>query len=157
MDTFKASEIFQIAMKIEENGETFYRHATGVTDDATMKGMFNFLADEEIRHKKTFEGMLSKIENYRPPESYPGEYFTYLRAYAEGLVFAPDKLQAELSKITDTGGAVEFAIQREIESILYYLEARGFVPEGRRDEIDKIINEERRHYLKLIEVKKNLN
>ena len=41
MDTFKASEIFQIAMKIEENGEAFYRHATGVTDDAAIKDMFS--------------------------------------------------------------------------------------------------------------------
>jgi rubrerythrin len=157
MDTFKASEIFQIAMKIEENGEAFYKHATGVTDNATVKDMFNFLADEEIKHKKTFEGMLSKIEDYHPPESYPGEYFTYLRAYAEGLVFAPDKLQTELAKITDTGTAIEFAIQREIESILYYLEARGFVPESHKDEIDRIINEERKHYLKLVEIKRNLN
>ena len=157
MDTFKASEIFQIAMKIEENGEAFYRHATGVTDDAAIKDMFSFLADEETKHKKTFEGMLAKIEDYQPPESYPGEYLTYLRAYAEGLVFAPDKLQAELAKITDSGAADEFALQREIESILYYLEAKGFVPEAQKDEIDHIINEERRHYLKLIEVKKTLN
>ena len=54
------------------------------------------------------------------------------------------------------GTAVEFAVQREIESILYYLEARGFVPESQKGEIDKILDEERRHYLKLIEVKKNL-
>jgi rubrerythrin len=157
MSTFKASEIFQIAMKIEENGETFYKHACTVTDDGKMKDMFNFLADEEVKHKTTFEGMLSKIEHYEPPERYPGEYFAYLRAYAESLVFSPEKLQAEMAKVTDAGAAVEFAIQREIESILYYLEAKGLVPESQKGEIDRILDEERRHYLNLLEVKKSLN
>lgn len=157
MSTFKASEIFQIAMKIEDNGEIFYRHAGSVTDDAKMKEMFGFLADEEVKHKDTFEGMLSKIEHYEPPERYPGEYFAYLRAYAEGLVFSPEKLKAEMAKVTDVAGAIDFAIQREIESILYYLEAKGLVPESQRDKIDKILDEERRHYLKLVEVKKGLN
>lgn len=157
MSTFKASEIFQIAMKIEENGKTFYKHASTVTDDAKMKDMFNFLAGEEVKHRTTFEGMLSKIEHYEPPERYPGEYFAYLRAYAEGLVFSPEKLQAEMAKVTDAATAVEFAVQREIESILYYLEAKGLVPESQKDEIDRILDEERGHYLKLVEVKKNLN
>jgi rubrerythrin len=156
MSTFKPSEVFQIAMKIEDNGETFYRHAGSVIDDTEMKKMFGFLADEEVKHKEAFEGMLSKIEHYEPPERYPGEYYAYLRAYAEGLVFSPEKLKAEMAKVTDVAGAVDFAIQREIESILYYLEARGLVPESQRDKIDRILDEERRHYLKLVKVKKNL-
>lgn len=43
---------------------------------------------------------------------------------------------------------------REIESILYYIDAKSLVPEGQRCEIDKIIDEERRHYLKLVDLKK---
>jgi rubrerythrin len=157
MDTFKASEIFEIASRIEENGQQFYRHAMTVTDDAAIKDMFAFLADEESKHKKTFEGMLAKIESYQPPESYPGEYCAYLRAYAEGLVFSPERMESELAGITDAESAIEFALQREIESILYYIEARGFVPENQKLEVDKIVEEERRHYLKLIDAKKNLN
>jgi rubrerythrin len=157
MDTFKASEVFQIATRIEENGTQFYRHAMTVTGDAKIKDLFSFLADEEVKHKKTFEGMLAGIEDYQPPESYPGEYFAYLRAYAEGLVFSAEKMQAELASITDVESAIEFALQREIESILYYIEARGFVPENQKPEVDRIVDEERRHYLKLVEVKKNLN
>jgi rubrerythrin len=157
MDTFKASEIFQIATRIEDNGERFYRHAVTLTDDRKIKDLFVFLADEEVKHKRTLEGMLSKIEDYQPPESYPGEYFAYLRAYAEELVFTPQRMEAELARINDVESAIEFAIQREIESILYYIEARGFVPERQKSEVDRIVDEERRHYLKLVEVKKNLN
>ena len=157
MSTFKASEMFQIAMRIEENGERLYRHAVNLTDDAKMKDMFGFVADEETKHRKTFEGMLSKIEDYQPPERYPGEYFAYLKAYAENVVFPPERMERELAKITDVDGALEFAIQREIESILYYIEAKGFVPENQRDAIDEIIAEERKHYLKLTEIKRSLD
>ncbi len=157
MERFKASEIFQIAVKIEENGEKFYRHASNIATDEKTKEMFNFLADEEVKHKRTFEGMASSLEKYEPPESYPGEYFAYLHAYAENLIFPPDKLQEKFDKIKDVGAAIDFAIQRELESILYYLEAKNLVPESQKGNIDKIVDEERRHYLKLSEIKKGLS
>ena len=156
MKPFKASEIMQIAVAIEENGEKLYSHAKTLTDDAKTKELFDFLAAEETKHKKIFEGMLAKAEQYQPPESYPGEYYEYLGAYARNIVFPPDVMKKELAGITDVASALEFGIQREIESILYYLEARNIVPERQRDEIGKIVDEERRHYLKLVDVKKDL-
>jgi len=154
MDILKASEVFEIAIKIEENGEAFYRK-TANKGDKQFKQIFEWLADEEVKHKATFEKMLSKVEDYKPAESYPGEYFAYMRSYADRLIFTPDKLEKEISKIADKNDAIEFAIQREIESILYYIEVKSLVPEGQRGEIDKIINEERRHYLKLVDLKKH--
>jgi rubrerythrin len=156
MDALKASEILRVAMKIEENGERLYRHATTLTADTETKDLFGFLAGEETKHKKTFEGMLSKAEHYQPPESYPGEHLVYLRAYADNIVFSPENVEKELAGITDVATALEFAVQREIESILYYLETRNLLPDSQRDRIDKIIDEERRHYLKLVDVRKNL-
>jgi rubrerythrin len=156
MDTFKASEILRVAMKIEENGERLYRHATTLTGDTEAKDLFSFLADEETKHRKTFEAMLSKAEHYQPPESYPGEYLVYIRAYADNIVFWADKVEKELAGLTDVHSVLEFGIQREIESILYYLETRNLVPDRQREQIDKIIDEERRHYLKLVDVRKNL-
>jgi rubrerythrin len=157
MYDFKASEVFDVAVRIEQNGESLYRHACTLTDDAKIKDLFALLADEEVKHRKTFEGMQSKVEDYQPPEKYPGEYCSYLRAYADDIVFPSERMESELARITDVGGAIEFAVQREIESILYYLEARGFVSERQRDQVDKIIDEERRHYLRLMDIKKVLS
>ncbi len=154
MDTFRANEVFEIAIKIEENGEKFYRYAADLAEERNSKEMFTFLAGEEVKHKKTFEAMLSGVEDYQPSESYPGEYFAYLRAYAEGLIFTPEKLQSELAEVKTVEDAIDFAIQREIESILYYIEAKNLVPGNQKDKIDEIINEERRHYLKLVGAKK---
>ena len=49
-----------------------------------------------------------------------------------------------------------FAIRREIDSINYYNEIKSFVPEEQRNLVEEIIEEERRHFLKLSEFKKKL-
>ena len=144
MKTFDISEIFQFAIGIEENGEKFYRRAAQMTKDAKMKEAFNSLADDETEHKQTFEDMVSNVRKYDPSEFYPEEYFEYLRAYVNGTIFA------EVQEMpTDTHSAIKFAIQRELDSILYYQEIKNFVTKDQHDMINKIIEEERKHFLKL--------
>ncbi len=154
MGIFKASEIYQFAIRIEENGEKFYRKMAEKLKNANMKKVFTYLADEEVKHKKTFEDMVSKVEKYEPPESYPGEYFSYLRAYTDNIIFSQEKLEEEMSKIKDAISAIDFAIQQELDSILYYLEMKNLVLGSQRSLIDGIIEEERRHFVKLSGLKK---
>jgi len=77
---FNASEIYQFAIRIEENGEAFYRKVAASTPDARLKELFDFLAGEEAKHRRTFETTLAGIADYRPPEIFPDEYFLYLRS-----------------------------------------------------------------------------
>ncbi|MCM8783343.1 MAG: ferritin family protein [Candidatus Omnitrophica bacterium] len=152
---FGASEVFEFAIRIEENGETFYREVSQKIKQKELKSLFNFLADEETKHRSIFKEMLSQIENYQPPESYPGEYFAYLKAYADEHIFTKDKKGSLMAKRIKTAKeAIEFAIGIELDSILYYLEAKNLVPEYQKRAIDKIIEEERSHYLRLHRIKK---
>ncbi|MCK4453561.1 hypothetical protein KAU59_04315, partial [candidate division WOR-3 bacterium] len=86
MSLFEPSEVFQFAIRIEENGEKFYRQMVQKFEDPKVKELFSYLVDEEIKHKKTYEEMVSKIEKYEPFETFPGEYFAYLRAYADKII-----------------------------------------------------------------------
>ncbi len=149
MSTFEPSEIFEFAIRIEENGEKFYRDMARKLKEREVKELFSALADEEVKHKKAYEGMLSKIEKYEPFENYPGEYFAYLRAYADTHIFTPSALAEEMKNVNDAASALKFAIQRELDSILYYEEIKKFVPEAQRGTIDAIITEERRHFVRL--------
>lgn len=152
---FEPSEIFRIATEIEGNGIKFYREYAKKTDDTEIKNVFLYLAEEEVIHKNLFSEMLSKMEKQEFPETYPGEYLEYLKNYVEGIIFNKEKIENELSLVKDSLSAVDFAINRELESILYYTEIKNLVVRG-RDKIDKIIEEERRHFLKLSEIKKEL-
>jgi len=59
-------------------------------------------------------------------------------------------------KMKSAKEAVEFALGAELDSILYYLEAKNLVPESQKAIVDKVVDEERHHYLKLLEIKKGL-
>ena len=152
---FNAAEIYEFAVRIEENGEQFYRRVASISEAPKVRELFTLLADEEIKHKKTFQGLLSKIEQYDPPESYPGEYFEYLRAYADNIIFT-SLLNKELPDKIAPAVAVDFGIRRELDSITYYLEVKNLVPDTQKAKIDAIIEEERRHFLKLSQLRKTL-
>ncbi|MDD5723835.1 MAG: ferritin family protein [Syntrophales bacterium] len=150
----EASDVFQIAMRIEENGASFYRYAVQVAKEEKAKEMFKWLAGAEDEHRALFKEMLSRIETQAPPESYPGEYGTYLHNYADNnLIFKKEVMDAEMAKITSTLSAIEFAINREVDSILYYHEIKGFIAKNQHESIDRIINEERKHFNVLSKMK----
>ena len=96
---FNASEIFQFAIRIEENGEKFYHHVVQIVEDKDLQEIFNFLADEETTHKTTFTNLLSKMEKHEPFESYSGEYVGYLRAFVDNVIFTKEVLDREVSEI----------------------------------------------------------
>lgn len=153
---FKASDIFRFAVRIEENGERFYRHAAEVVEDTHSKKIFTYLADEENQHKKTFETLLSNIDEYEPFESYPGEYLAYLRSFVDKLVFPNEEFDREIRKINDLSSILDFGIQRELDSLLYYYEVKRSTPKNQQKLIDKIIDEERKHFTQLSEFKKTV-
>ena len=153
---FNASEIYQFAIRIEENGEKFYRQMVKKLDEPKVKELFTLLADDEVVHKKTFKEMLSQIENYEPPESYPGEYFEYLRAYVDNVLFSINKFDEDVEKIHNSLEAIQFAIDKELDSVLYYQEMRNVVLAHQKELIKNIIEEERRHVVKLSEIKRTM-
>jgi rubrerythrin len=150
---FDASEVFQLAIRIEENGEKFYRKMAEKFAEPTTRQLFTFLADEEVGHKKIYQEILSTIETYTPHESYPGEYFAYLRSYADNIIFSQKEFDKKLETITDVMSALDFAINAEVSSILYYQEIKNIVPENKHHQIEKIVDEERKHFVMLSELK----
>lgn len=153
---FKANEIFHFVIRIEENGQKFYRYAIQISEDDEAKKVFDYLAEEEGRHRRMFDDLLSKVEDHEPFESYPGEYSEYLRAFVDNEVFADAALDKEISKIADSCAAVDFAIQREKDSLLYFHEIRRFVPRSQHGLIDKVIDEERKHFSKLSKLREKM-
>jgi len=155
MNVFDASEIYQFAVKMEENGEKFYRRAAAITEDEEARYLFNFLADEEVNHRKIFGEMLAKMKTIEPDERYPGEYMDYLKDLLDNrAVFSKKKLDAEFKGVKNTLSALDFAINREVDSILYYSEAKNLVDKKQQKTIEKIIEEERKHFARLTNFKK---
>jgi rubrerythrin len=157
MAVFEASDIVEAAIRIEENGANFYRYAMQIAGREEAKALFRQLADEEVKHQKTFSEILAGMDQSIPPEGYDGEYAAYLHSYVDNrLVFKSDALAGELGAIRDEVSAIDFAIRRELDSLLYYREIRELLPADRREAIERIILEEKKHFMKLSEMKKRL-
>jgi len=155
MSAFTASDIVEFAIRIEENGANFYRFAVQIARDEDTKNLFEKLADAELHHKKTFERILGAMDKTAPPEGYAGEYAAYLHNYVDNaIIFKKEVLDQGLTKVKDSLSALDFALQREMDSILYYHEIKGLVPAHEHGTIDKIIEEERRHVDMLSAMKK---
>jgi rubrerythrin len=156
-EIFKAAEILKTAIRIEENGIIFYREMLNKFKAQELQEIFSFLADEDERHRKIFEEMLSKTEQYEMTDSYSGEYEAYLHAFADEHVFSKEKTgQLMANKVKDIKEAIQFGIEVELDSINYYQEIKRFVSDYQKTVIEKIVDEERGHFLKLSGIKKSL-
>ncbi len=158
MNVFDPADVVNFAIRIEENGERFYRYAAMISDDEETRYLFNFLADEEIKHKQYFESVLSRLDltGRFSFESYQGEYMQYVQNYLDRKIIFNKRAEQDFSGIRDIMSALNFAIDRESDSILYYSEIKNLVPKAQHSRIDTIIEEERRHFLKLSTFKKEI-
>ena len=60
--------IFELAMKLEKEGEQAYRDLAAGTTNEGLKSIFTMLAEDEVKHYQTFLA-LSKSEQVEAPAS----------------------------------------------------------------------------------------
>ncbi len=148
--TFNASEILDMAIRIEQNGARYYRKAAEqFTDDHAVK-MLNELAGWEDGHERIFESMQAELQApdaANAPFDPNGQVSLYLGALADGNVFDfhadPAK---ELTGSESLEDVLRKAIALEKDSVVFYLGLREMVPpQLGRERVDKIIAEEMSH------------
>ncbi len=158
---FSANEIFDMAVRIEENGGRFYRKAASFQSDEESRTFLEKLAVMEDRHAQLFEKMQVRLSDQEKAGTVfdpNDESSQYLAAMAdahggEGSPAAADALTGKES----LKEIIAIAIGLEKESILFYLGLRDFVPPKHgQDKLDEIIAEERQHIIQLNAVRQKL-
>ncbi len=59
---FTVSELFDLAVRVEENGERFYRNALDKTGRGSLRELLSWLAEQEVMHRKIFAEIKKRIE-----------------------------------------------------------------------------------------------
>ena len=150
---FNAQEVFDMAIRIEENGAAFYRKAAEL-QDGPDKNFLITLARMEDRHKARFEKMRNQVSDLEKSQTVfdpEDEQFLYLKAMADshGGEGNPD-LANQFTGQETMEEIITTAIGLEKESILFYLGLRDLVPPKLgREKIDEIIEEEKLHVAQL--------
>lgn len=154
---FSAKEILEMAVRIEENGLGFYKTASASTESAQIKELFDYLIIEEVKHVELFEALKDAVTQGVPTDyndPYLAEESTYINALADSNIFMKgEEGETKAKAIKSDGEALDFAIQIEKDSILFYLELLNMVRDEDRPVVKNILSEERKHITKLTDLR----
>ncbi len=148
--------VYQVAIRIEENGGNFYRKAASIVDDPEIKGLLNSLADWENEHKDFFTKLKDDISDLNPLDYRKSlnrlfepteEQAENIRLIADSSVFPMDvdlteRLQADVS----LESILRMALDIEKDAVIFYMSIRDAMKaSSESDALSKIIKEEMRH------------
>jgi rubrerythrin len=146
-----------MAVRIERRGAGFYEKAAKASTNDQVTRVFDFLLDAEKEHERVFKEMRERHGDSKIPESYPGETRSYLDSFVHDQVFDEDRDPGELGeRIKDPVDAIDFAMDIEKSSILFYSGLKQVVRESEHNVIEQVIKEEHKHIRALVELKRRL-
>ncbi len=130
-------KLFDIAIKMEMEGEAFYRELAKNAVAAGFKNIFTMLADDEVAHRNAFEAMRKNSPVVLQDDD-ARKLVTDAFAAIEKEEFIKEQSQLEL---------YEKALEIELKSIEFYSEQlQELTREDHQKVLEKIIHEERSHY-----------
>ena len=149
-------DVLEIAMQIERNGSDFYRKATELANSPDVGSLLLDLAEDEDRHERIFEGIRRKlVKRGKSLADYDkeGVVSDFLHVLGGNAVFNSGlKLADELKGISSATDILAMAIEKEKDSMVFYLGLRDLlVADEDGKSVGQIIGEEQRHLVDLIE------
>lgn len=148
---FRITDIRNIAIQIEKNGEASYRQAAEHATDQKIKEVFAWMADEEQRHREWFEKLQS--ETKIPPEHAELEQMgkSLLQDMVANQTFSLD--QEQLNRTTTLAEVLAQSKAFEEDTILFYKFLLGLIDDDETaQQLEAIIEEERLHAERLEEL-----
>ncbi len=151
MAVFDASQALDMAMRIEENGEAFYRASAEHVDDAELAELFEDLAGREQAHYRVFAEMAEGIDpSPQPSGEEVGDYASFLEVALDHALFAgPDKALRMAEEARDRLTALRAAMGFEKDTMLFYYDLMEMVDDADRAIVSDIVREEKQHLRRL--------
>ncbi len=148
---FTASELFDLAVRVEENGERFYRSALEKTGPGVLKDLLAWLAEQEVEHKSTFARIREALAGQ--PEQDPALLSLgrdVLQSAMGRHAFSLDEL--EIDSLREEDEILRAALVFEEDTLLFFEFISPFVSNrGVRTMLDRIMAEEVNHKQILLE------
>ena len=132
--------IFEFAMKMEQDGEKFYRDLAVKTTNVGLKQIFTYLADEEVKHYALFKGLF---------EGQPTDYTSTDILAGSKNIFAQMKASGAVDVTADVSQLEAYKQALEWEKKAYeFFEQKGAETSDPKEKkfLETIAKEERRHY-----------
>ena len=152
---FTLTDIIEIAMQIEKNGERTYRRAQQKTSDPSLADQLGLLADEELEHQRWFAEFKNRAETKPVDKNLEAMGRELFQNILGDKAFSLD--DADLSQVSDTLAVMRISAEFEQDTVIFYEMLEPFVEEPQsREDLRLIIEEEKGHRRKLQERLGNL-
>jgi rubrerythrin len=141
---FSIKEVFDMAIRLEKNGEATYRNAAKNMPDPSLIHLLEWMAEEEIKHAEWF--LNHQLEADLLPSNPVADEMSreLFKDLLGGRNFSLDDV--DFSSIEQVNSMVETFIEFEKDTILFYQMLETFLQnEQTQKELKKIIEEEERH------------
>lgn len=146
---FTISDICNIAIQIERNGEKTYRAASKRTDNAQLAKVLQWMADEEERHAQWFKALDAEsktLTGRREEIETMGR--SLLQEMMKGQTFSLD--DGRLLATRDILDLLSQSVDFERDTILFYEMLQSFIDdEETLVHLNNVIAEERGHVVQL--------
>jgi rubrerythrin len=145
--------VFEHAMKMEQDGRAFYLEHAGKTNDPALKRVLAELADDELKHYNIFKAMHDRAK----AEYKESEKTTIVRTVKN--VFEEMRSQnRDYTFAADAGRIWETAREVEKKSEAFYREKANEMTDDNQKKIwNRIADEEHRHWNTIEQVIQFLN
>ena len=150
---------FSKSIATEISGQAFYQNASKLARENSLKELFQYLAEEEEKHLKTFQGFYNTLKE--KPEITPynwEEAKLYLEALVDSKFFASPEKAINLAKeAKDELEVIYAAIDLEKDTLLFFYQILEMIKSQEQELVKKIIEQEKKHILRLSTMKSKLS
>jgi rubrerythrin len=154
---FTGSEVVEIGIQIERNGRDFYNTLVKQSNSKKAQDIFKYLAQEEEKHVKAFQGILDKTQKYEALGLDADQYYAYMNALSGEYIFTRANTGEEVArKMKSDREAIDMGIKFEKDSIVFYVGIKKVVPDYDREIIDELVAQEQNHLRQLLGLRKDI-
>ena len=141
---FKVSDIRDLAIQIERNGEAAYLRAAEKSTNDRIARLLKQLAEQEKEHRRWFEQLDVGDDISLKDDQIKRVGEDLLREMLEGQTFSLD--EDHLADAAELKAVIEQSIEFENDTILFYEMLYGFLDDSATmAQLERIIHQERSH------------
>ena len=150
---FSITEIIEIAVQLEKNGEKVYREAIGKSKNIEMDDLLLRIAEEELEHIDWFLNLKNEIEKSQDRPQVKEMDASLIDDLMGKQTFS--LADVDFSRVKNSEHLIDIFIEFEKDTILFYEMLKTFlVDEKTIGHLEKIIQEESSHIEKFEDLRR---
>lgn len=145
--------VAQLAARIEEKGVVFYSELKRYVRDEKVREVFQFLADQELDHRKTFTDMAEFYKGKETAHEYAIDVYQFIEKAMQRADDFLNELKADGMQAISLSESLNVGIKMEAGMVYLYTELQRVLTEDFGGVLAEIIQAEKSHLEMLQNVK----